>query len=181
MRLKRFVTKRKNSHCRQNYCGRTASLFSFFLYFFVVAAIIIRKCNLRVAERVAVRHSPWLTKLTHKTTTHETTEAVNVRLSANKRIIFSTVNASKHPGVVSAATGRASVFPATLEKHCCFYFDPITSWFVWGLSVYGFLHLDSPGGRSYCAFGSVGRAQRMIFFCLRITNEDLRCVINFRK
>lgn len=132
---------------------------SFFI-FSVVVAIIIRKCNLRVA----VRHSPWLTKLTHNTTTHETTEALNVRLSAKKWIIFSTVNASKHPGVVYAATGRASVFPATLEKHCCFCFDPITSWFVWGLRVYGFLHLDSPGGRSYCAFGSVGRAQGMIFF-----------------
>lgn len=71
-------------------------------------------CNLRGV----VRHSPWLAKLTHNTTTHKTTEVLSlcVRLSAKKWIIFSAVRAFRHPRVVSVATGRASVFPATLDK-----------------------------------------------------------------
>lgn len=50
----------------------------------ITPVFFILKCNLRVVGDGVVWHSPRLTKLTHSTTTHETSQVVNVRLSAKK-------------------------------------------------------------------------------------------------
>lgn len=174
------------------YRSTAAVLLVYFLYYYYhyyflkIVTITILIFNLRVVDR-GVSHFPWLTKLTHNTTTHETTEVANVRLSAKKFIIFSTVKASKHPGIVSAATGWPSVFLAPLEKHCCFYFAPFTSWLVWGSAWRPTPR--QPGREELLRFRVRRPSSKGDFFfvvqdccrLLRFSSEDLRCVINHRK
>lgn len=114
-------------------------------------------CNLRAV----VRHSPWLAKLTHNTTTCKTTDVLNVRLSAKKVVMFSAVNTSSHLRVVSAANERASVFSATLKKHCSFFLPrqlPGCRGSAW------FQRLDSAGGRSHLVYRSVSPIQNSTIY-----------------
>lgn len=92
----------------------------------ITLVFFILKWNLRVGG--GVWHSPWLTKLTHSTATHKTTEVVNVRLSAKTENIVPTAEASKHAELCPLWLDVRLSPPASLDKHRCFCFAPITSW-----------------------------------------------------